>query len=503
MAIWSWLSGRGCGVFLHLSALPGGRGIGCFDKCAREFVLFLREAGMKYWQICPLNPTGYGDSPYQSPSTFAGNPYFIDTEELVAHGLLRRCDLPPFEQRQCGRVDFGNLYENIWPTLRIAFENFSEAGSCAEEFENFCETCSWWLDEYAAFMALKNKFAGQSWLTWNAEFSDFHAAKTKISCDEILKKSAQFHKFVQWLFHRQWRALKNFAAENGISIIGDIPIFVGLDSADVWANVEIFKLQRDGSPKVVAGVPPDAFSDDGQVWGNPVYDWTVMENDDFSWWMKRIKRCAELYDVIRLDHFRGFHNYWEIATPVRTGANGKWENAAGIKFFGRVKNIFPRIKLIAEDLGCLDDGVTELLRETGLPGMNVLQFAFDGNRRNKYLPHEHEKNSTLYLGTHDNDTTRGWFHSLPESSRHQIRSYLRVDGSDIAWDLIRKAYESPSNLLILSMQDILNLGSEARFNTPNTNSGNWQWRMTLEQLHCAFDRQVPQYLNSLRDIYGR
>ncbi|MDR2778705.1 MAG: 4-alpha-glucanotransferase [Puniceicoccales bacterium] len=503
MAIGSWLTERGCGIFLHVSSLSGGCGIGCFGQSAHNFIKFLISSGMKYWQVCPLNPTGYGDSPYQSPSAFAGNPYFIDLQELVGEKFLTNGDLNVLMAMSESFVNFGELYKNFWPILKIAFDNFSYSGKHIEAFDHFCQQSAWWLDNYATFMALKDHFDGRRWMDWPREFFDPSVAATKLRSNEKLRRTATFYKFTQWIFDRQWNRLKNFANDNGIKIIGDIPIFVGLDSADVWANKRIFKLNKDGSPKFVAGVPPDAFSKTGQLWGNPVYDWDILVADDFTWWTNRIKRCVELYDVVRLDHFRGFCDYWEIPAPASTGMGGKWEKSVGIKFFQHVKKAFPNIKLIAEDLGCLNDDVMQLLQDTGLPGMKVLQFAFDGNNKNKYLPHEHEKNSVLYLGTHDNDTTAGWFRSLPEDIKHQVRCYMRTSCDDGAWDFIKKAYESPSNLLILSMQDILNLGSEARFNTPNVPFGNWQWRMTANQFNGLCESPTPQYLRHLQDIYGR
>ncbi|MDR1891061.1 MAG: 4-alpha-glucanotransferase [Puniceicoccales bacterium] len=503
MGIWSWLNGRGSGVFLHISSLPGGHGIGCFGKSANDFVKFLTTSGMKYWQVCPLNPTSYGDSPYQSPSAFAGNPYFIDLRDLIGEGLLVDSDLHGLEPMPESFVNFGDLYKNFWPVLKTAFGNFLHLKKDAKKFDDFCQRSAWWLDNYATFMAIKDQFGGRQWIEWPKEFSNHQVAMGKAGSDEKLSRRVNFYKFAQWIFDRQWNKLKNFANGSGIEIIGDIPIFVGFDSADVWANRQIFKLQKDGSPKFVAGVPPDAFSKTGQLWGNPVYDWDILAADNFSWWTNRIKRCAELYDVVRLDHFRGFCDYWEIPAPATTGMGGKWEKSVGIKFFKHVKKIFPHIKFIAEDLGCLNDDVIQLLCDTGLPGMNVLHFAFDWNNKNKYLPHGHEKNSVLYLGTHDNDTTAGWFRSLPEDIKHQVRCYLRTSCDDVTWDFIKKAYESPSNLLILSMQDILNLGSEARFNTPNTPCGNWQWRMTREQFDGLCESQTPQYLCHLRDTYGR
>jgi 4-alpha-glucanotransferase len=458
---------------------------------------------MKYWQICPLNPTSYGDSPYQTPSAFAGNPYFIDLQGLENDGFLKETDTNSLRALPSSRVDFGKLYEIFWPILENAFNNFLRWGIRGDEYENFCEKSAWWLDNYAAFMAIKDRFGGAQWTEWPRAFLNPKSAAEQLAKDDSIRRRADFYKFIQWTFDRQWMEVREFADENGISIIGDAPIFVGFDSADVWANGEFFKLRANGLPSVVSGVPPDAFSSTGQLWGNPVYDWDSMEADNFSWWEARIRRCAELYDITRLDHFRGFCDYWEIPAPATTAENGAWRESIGIKFFEHMNCAFPGVKFIAEDLGILSAGAIDLLQQTGLPGMSVLQFAFDGNNRNKYLPHEHGKNSVLYLGTHDNDTTAGWYQSLPDWGKHQVRSYLRTSGEDIAWDMIKKAYESTANALILTMQDILNLGSEARFNTPNTATGNWQWRVSKEQIDRLFGGETPDYLRQLCHTYGR
>ncbi|MDR1595345.1 MAG: 4-alpha-glucanotransferase [Puniceicoccales bacterium] len=502
MAVWSWLKDRACGVFLHVSSLPSKQGIGCFGKSAYDFVEFLSAAAVKYWQVCPLNPTSFGDSPYQSPSAFAGNPYFIDINDLVEIGLLSHLEIETLESLPHSNVDFGGLYEHFWPLLRTAFANFTNSHPHWKEFENYCKKASWWLDNYAIFMAIKDKFCGKQWTEWPKEFLNFENAKVCVSSDYNLKKSTSFHKFTQWLFDVQWKKLKAFANKNGIFMVGDVQIFVGLDSSDVFSNRRMFKLQQNGMPKFVTGVPPDLFSDTGQLWGNPVYDWDVLRNNNFSWWTGRIRRCLELYDVVRLDHFRGFCDYWEITYPATTAINGKWIKSAGIKFFECIKNTFPNSKFIAEDLGILTDNVSELLKQTGLPGMNVIHFAFDGNSKNKYLLHEHDKNSVLYLGTHDNDTTLGWYRFLPDEIKHQVRSYFRTSGDDIAWDLIKAAYSSTSNILVISMQDILNLGSEARMNKPSTTSGNWQWRMMACQME-ELKHGTANFLAELGRIYGR
>jgi 4-alpha-glucanotransferase len=400
-------------------------------------------------------------------------------------------------------TNFGGIYEHFWPVLWTAFENFLQLGKSADEFANFCTDASQWLDDYALFMAIRSKFNGKQWTKWPPEFADVQSASAQLKICKELQQRVQFHKFCQWIFQKQWRKLKTFANENDVKIIGDMPIFVGFDSSDVWANRSAFKLDHHGLPSAVAGVPPDAFSPTGQLWGNPLYNWEALEADDFQWWRRRIGRYLELYDVIRIDHFRGFCDYWEIPANAAVATHGQWRKSVGLKFFHCLGEAFPGIKLIAEDLGILNENVIQLLEDTGLPGMSVLHFAFDGNNGNKYLPHEHNKNSVLYIGTHDNDTTRGWFSSLPNEIRHQLRCYLRTSCDDIAWDMIKKSYESPANMLILSMQDILNLGSEARFNTPSTAFGNWQWRATVAHFDRLRANGTDKYLANLGNIYGR
>ena len=495
MALWSWLKDRACGVFLHVSSLPSDQGIGCFGAQAFDFINFLKKSGMKYWQICPLNPTSFGDSPYQSPSSFAGNPYFISLDMLVEMNLLEEHTLDELRKIPNNDIDYGALYRLFQAILEQAYNNFCKQNDLQQQFQKFCQSAGWWLDNHAKFMALKEKFPGKIWTDWPKEFRDPNTAK--VDQDRI-----NFHKFVQWIWNDQWKILKSFANKNGISIIGDLPIFVGFDSADVWANKEIFQLRSDGSPKVIAGVPPDAFSSTGQLWGNPLYDCEVLKRTDFSWWMNRLRRCLELYDVIRLDHFRGFCDFWEVPAGDETAKNGHWAQSVGIKFFESVK-LFPHIKFIAEDLGDLNENVVELLNDTGLPGMAVLQFAFDGNCKNKYLPHEHDKNQVLYLGTLDNDTTNGWFEHLPENNKEQVRQYFMDEVSDVAWTFIKKSFPSPAKLLILSMQDILNLGTEARLNTPNTIGKNWRWRIKNDDFYGLINGQVPNYLHYLCKIYGR
>ena len=511
MEKFNWLNDRSAGVLMHVSCFPSSLGIGCFDANCRSFIQFLASSGMKYWQVCPLHPTSFGDSPYQSVSAFAGNPYFIDLTQLVADGFLCENEIVPLSGLDCNHVDFGKLYIENSKILHLGYLRFEETSDCAE----FCKKESPWLDDFSLFMALKEIFGGQQWLQWPKEWKDYRVAKKNFAAKKIDKKSMpdvtfeslldaiKYHKFVQWQFEKQWKAVRNFAVKNGIEIIGDMPIFVGLDSADVWAHKEIFKLDRNGMPKFVAGVPPDEFSATGQLWGNPVFDWNALERTDYAWWHARIKRAQDLYDIIRLDHFRGFYDYWEIPADEKTAIDGEWRLGGGEKFFKNIAKHHENVRFIAEDLGILSDGARNLLKTVKMPGMSVLQFAFDGNKSNGYLPYLHERNSALYVGTHDNNTTRGWYDELSDEHKDQVRRYLQVSGRDIAWDMLRCGFESCARLFIISMQDILCLGSECRFNMPGSLSGNWTWRMSEQQFENLLCTGCSEYLRGLCDIYGR
>ncbi|MDR3274316.1 MAG: 4-alpha-glucanotransferase [Puniceicoccales bacterium] len=492
---------RAIGCFLHITSLPSEQGIGCFDDHAKQFIDFLKSCGMSYWQVCPFTPTTLGDSPYQGASAFAGNPFFINLQRLVGDRYLGQADIEPLRSLNRAKTDYGAVYCTYWPIFARAYENFSECAERCESFTKFCKNEAHWLDNYALFMALKAKFNNQEWIKWPKEFKTPELARGNLKIFPQINLDVELHKFLQWVFLEQWSEIRRYAHEKGIKIIGDVPIFVGLDSADVWVNHWLFKIKENGEPSIVAGVPPDAFSQNGQLWGNPVFQWDRLATVEYGWWMDRLGRNFELFDVIRLDHFRGFQATWEVDASEKTAANGKWVPSAGMEFFEKVMKTFPMSCFIAEDLGQIDEGTRQVLAKTGFPGMNVLHFAFDGQRDNKYLPHFHEKNSVLYLGTHDNDTTRGWFESLP--TKNCAREYLRTDCSDITWDLIKKSFESVSNLLVLTMQDILNLGSEARMNTPSMTSGNWTWRMVTEQLDMLKQLDTDKYLRHLAEIYGR
>lgn len=495
---------RGAGCFLHISSLPSDQGVGCFDRHAKLFVDFLKASGMSYWQICPLTPTTIGDSPYQGSSAFAGNPYFIDLQKLVELQLLKPVELDILKNLPHDRVDFGALYTPFWAILKQAYSRFVGVRTNFERFQQFVERESYWLENYSLFMTLKSVFKGIEWTKWPQKFRSTKSAKKNLHIFPNIEKSTKFYKFVQWMFFEQWQELKNYAHKAGVKIIGDVPIFVGLDSADVWANQLIFKLDKHGLPTVVAGVPPDAFSSTGQLWGNPVFNWTHLKLLGYRWWINRLKHSFELYDVVRLDHFRGFQAAWEVGANEKTAQNGRWASTAGGAFFAKIKKCLPNARFIAEDLGVIDDATQNLLSFTNFPGMNVLQFAFDGRANNKYLPHQHTKNSVLYLGTHDNDTTRGWFEYLPPEIKTQIKNYLRTDCSDVTWDMIKLSYGSVADLLILTLSDILNLGSDARFNTPNTTgSNNWSWRVTEQQIGQLKKYKTDSYLRFLAATYGR
>ncbi len=505
--LFSWLQSRATGVLLHPTSLPSAVGVGTLGIDACRFIDFLASAGMKYWQVCPLGPTGYGDSPYQCFSAFAGNPYLIDIEGLMTFDLLKPDHLRPFQDMPSDRVDFGDLYLKSRPVLSLAMNNFTRKKLSYLPnyglYEDFKSENASWLDTYALFMALKENFGGLPWFEWETPWRSFESAQKKsASLPEKLHEAIEVQKFAQYLFFGQWMLLKKYANGRGIEIIGDIPLFVSLDSADVWSNPKVFQLKKNGLPKAVAGVPPDYFSATGQLWGNPLYDWKALKQSDYGWWMDRLEGNFKMFDALRFDHFRGLDTYWSVPAGSADAIKGKWVQGPGLHFFSEVKKRFPACRLIAEDLGDLTPQVHELLAQTGLPGMAVMQFAFDGNADNPYLTYNHIANSVVYPGTHDNDTTRGWYEAAPPETQHQVRCFLRVSGDDISWDIIREAYQSVSRLAVIPMQDLMNLDPEARMNTPGTSQGNWQWRFTRKQLN-DLSRNSAAYLKENAEIYGR
>lgn len=502
--LFNWLDGRSSGLLLHPTCLPGNQGIGVLDESADALLRFLKDAGIHYWQVCPLGPTGYGDSPYQCFSAFAGNPYLIDLGALQQFGLLQDEHLAPLRQLPRDHVDFGWLYVTKWPALFAAHAAYQ----CGEvelpygDFAEFRARHSSWLAPYATFMALKDHFKGQPWWEWPAAVRFYAPARTSPLLRQ-LSDVIDAYAFFQYLFFGQWQLVREKARALGIEIIGDAPIFVARDSADVWANPQLFQLdQKTGRPLAVAGVPPDYFSADGQLWGNPLYDWLRHAADGYTWWIDRLRANFEVCDVLRIDHFRGFDTYWSIPADATTAKGGHWENGPGLPLFQAVKDALPGCRLIAEDLGELLPSVHGLRQATGLPGMAILQFAFGGDSANTYLPHNLTANNVIYPGTHDNDTTLGWYAAADEKARDHVRRYLRVDGREVNWDFVRAGYSAVSRLAIFPLQDLLSLGSTARFNTPGRATDNWQWRYApaqLEKLH----RESANYLHDLGTLYGR
>lgn len=499
----SHIDKRSVGVLAHLSSLPSDFGVGTLGKDSRKFIDFLSASGFSYWQMCPVGPTGYGDSPYQSFSAFAGNPYFLDLEEFLENDLVDKQLLAPLQSLSNTSTDYEALYKLHNTLLLKIYRNVSKSENTPIKngLSTFTKKNSSWLLPYATFRAFKDYFGQTPWWEWPPECKTF-AKALKSSLYKDLEADIQFHMFFQFIFFKQWKNLHEYAQSKGVQLIGDLPIFAALDSADVWSNPEIFKLDKDGHPTDVAGVPPDYFSELGQHWGNPLYNWQKESSRCFDWWIERLKHNLELFDVLRLDHFRGFESYWAIPAEAPDARTGKWIKGPGMEFFKKINKEIPNAKLIAEDLGIITDDVRNLLQETGLPGMAVLQFAFDGHPDNTFLPHNLNKNTVLYAGTHDNDTTRGWYDTLNEQDRDQLRRYFRISGNSISWDFIHALYESTPNLTIVTMQDLLNKGPEARLNLPGTSQGNWRWRFTLDELDTLQNNSAA-YLNELKWLYNR
>lgn len=481
----SWLTTRTAGVLAHVTALPGGYGIGNLGPGARAFVDFLAGAGVRYWQICPIGPTGFGDSPYQLFSGRAGNPYFIDLGELAAAGLLTADELAPLRRLSDHRVEYGRLYELFWPVLARAYDRFAAAGRDRfGEFDSlgeFRRAQAGWLEPFADFMALKAGFGGRAWTDWPAEYRAWSPG-LHARLPEGVRREADRQAFYQYIFFGQWNRLRRHAAGRGVGIIGDVPIFVALDSADTWQNRAVFRLDVQGQPLAVAGVPPDYFSADGQLWGNPLYDWEHLAQTGYAWWIDRLRAAFELCDIIRLDHFRGFDTYWEIPAGAPDARGGRWLKGPGRAFFAAMHAALPAARIIAEDLGYIGPEVVELRRAAGLPGMKVLQFAYGHDANNVNLPHFYPPDSVAYTGTHDNVTTRGWLESLTPPYAAKIIDYYQLNGSRSAWPLIRAALATPSRLAVIPMQDLLDLPATATLNRPGTNEGNWQWRFTPAEL---------------------
>ena len=489
---------RASGVLLPIFSLPSKYGIGCFSKEAYQFIDRLKAAGQSYWQILPLGPTGYGDSPYQSFSTFAGNPYFIDLETLTGEGLLtaQECEYG-CEGIPEDKIDYEKIYKTRFQILEKAFSRFGEN----DEYRAFVSENQFWLEDYSLYMAIKDRNGGVSWNEWEEPLKNKESQAIENAKAELSRQIA-FYKFQQYEFDRQWKRLRSYANENGIEIIGDIPIYVAFDSADTWSAPEMFRFNDALEPIDVAGCPPDGFSQTGQLWGNPLYDWEYHKKTGYDWWIRRIEHCFRLYDVVRIDHFRGFDEYYAVPYGEKTAVHGKWMPGPGIELFRTLEEKIGRKRIIAEDLGFLTPSVIQLLKESGFPGMKVLQFAFDSREDSNYLPHTYTRNCVVYTGTHDNDTTKGWYHTAAGSTRQFAKEYMykpRLDEDTLAGDFIAMAMGSAADLCIVPMQDYLGLGSDARINTPSTLGGNWEWRMKPGEP----DEGTVREMERMTKIYGR
>ena len=490
------------GMLLPISALPSNYGIGCFSKEAYEFVDTLKKCGQSLWQILPLGPTGYGDSPYQSFSTFAGNPYFIDLETLVKDGLLGRLECEGADFGTGNTIDYEKMFHTRYRILHMAYQRAVTNGITeTDDYHSFVKKNESWLPDYALFMALKDANHGKSWSEWEEGIRNRRPEALE-EAGQKYKTDIGFYEFVQYEFFRQWDALKKYANEQGIQIIGDIPIYVAFDSADTWSAPEMFRFNDALEPIDVAGCPPDGFSQTGQLWGNPLYDWEYHKKTGYDWWIRRIEHCFRLYDVVRIDHFRGFDEYYAVPYGEKTAVHGKWMPGPGIELFRTLEEKIGRKRIIAEDLGFLTPSVIQLLKESGFPGMKVLQFAFDSREDSNYLPHTYTRNCVVYTGTHDNDTTKGWYHTAAGSTRQFAKEYMykpRLDEDTLAGDFIAMAMGSAADLCIVPMQDYLGLGSDARINTPSTLGGNWEWRMKPGEP----DEGTVREMERMTKIYGR
>lgn len=488
---------RSSGILMHITSLPGACGVGTMGQNAYAFVDFLKKAGQSYWQILPLTPTGYGDSPYQSCSAYGGNHYLIDLEQLAAEGLLEQSELTAVQW--CGsedRVDFGLLNNHRLDVLRLAYGRFNNA----EALDAFCRENSAWLADFALFMALKDREKGAPWYCWEDGLK-FRQADAVWQARQRLSDEIRFYSFVQYIFHKQWKALKAYANSNGIRIIGDVPIYVPLDSVDVWSAPELFCLDESLTPTAVAGCPPDAFSEDGQLWGNPLYNWDRMAAEGYGWWLRRLTAAGKLYDVVRLDHFRGFEAYWSVPAGDATARNGQWRKGPGMDFIRAVKQGLPDLQLIAEDLGFLTQEVLDLRDASGYPGMKVLQFAFDSREPSDYLPHTYTQNSICYTGTHDNMTMGQWFDTASADAVAYAAEYMQLSVAEgLVWGVIRTAHSSVSDTCIVPLQDYLDLGAEARMNLPGTQtSDNWTWRTVRGSCSDA----LAEKIRGLTRLYDR
>lgn len=494
---------RECGILLPITSLPSRYGIGCFSREAYEFIDKLKEAGQSYWQILPLGPTSYGDSPYQSFSTFAGNPYFINLEELIEEGVLteEECMEADFGKKE-DSIDYAKIYRSRFPLLRKAYERSKISEN--PEFLRFQEENVWWLKDYALFMAVKSRFEEKAWTEW-AEDIRLRWPNAMDYYRRELYFDIEFHEYLQFQFMKQWKKLKAYANGQGIRIIGDIPIYVSMDSADAWANPYLFQLDQNNRPLAVAGCPPDGFSATGQLWGNPLYNWEYHRNTGYQWWISRLAYCYRLYDVVRIDHFRGFDQYYSIPAGATDATSGHWENGPGIQLFQAVRQALGEKEIIAEDLGYVTDSVRRLVADCGFPGMKVLEFAFDSRDSGSagdYLPHNYEENCVVYTGTHDNETISGWIHSILPEERQLARDYLcdyYTPDKKLYQSFISLAMRSKARMCIIPLQDYMGLSNKARINTPSTVGKNWKWRFLPEQL----SQELLDSIGKMARRYGR
>ncbi len=493
---------RKSGILYPVFSLPSRYGIGCISKEAYEFIDFLEEAGQSVWQILPIGPTGFGDSPYQPFSAFAGNPYFVDLEDLISDDLLKQYEIETIDWgKNFEDVDYGALYNNRYTVLRMSYDRFVEAGkNTAEDYLAFIKNESYWLEDYCMYMVLKNLHSGKSWLDWEEKYK----TRDKKALQEIKdtqKLELGFFAFIQYKFSSQWHKLHEYAKKKHIEIVGDMPFYLSLDSADVWAHPEVFLMDKKSEPMFVAGCAPDAFSATGQLWGNPIYDWKYLDQDGYTWWIQRIQKNYDYYDVIRVDHFHGFCEYYAIPYGDKTAENGKQLKGPGMKFFNAVRKEIPNLKMIAEDLGSITEENVKLLKDSGLPGMKILEYAFT-SWNSIYLPYRYESDCVVYTGTHDNMPVRQYLETLNEGEINYLRQYLNSMNTDygaLTWDFIREAYRSVSDLCIIPIQDYLVKGKEARLNTPGTFGTNWRWRV----IPGFLSHELAKSIHQLAATYGR
>jgi 4-alpha-glucanotransferase len=491
---------RASGILLHPTSLPGHYGIGTLGREAMDFIDFLARAKQKFWQILPLGPTGFADSPYQCFSSFAGNPLLIDLDLLVQEKLLKTSDLIPLKGFGDGPVDFGKLILLKYPVLRKAEANFNANATeeQREAFQHFVKKNNGWLDDYSLFMSLKEVFGQKPWLEWDKPLKQRNE-KELIKYRTSLHEEIVFHQFLQYLFFGQWTRIREHAREQNIRIIGDIPLYIAMDSAEAWSRPELFDFDHEKNPVAVGGVPPDYFSQTGQLWGNPLFRWDLHKKTGYEWWINRVRWNQTLYDIIRIDHFRGFAAYWSVPYGEKTAVNGKWIPGPGKDLFKAIHETLGNIPIIAEDLGVITEDVVELRDSFGLPGMKILQFAFDSGEENDYIPHNFTRNCIVYTGTHDNDTLSGWFGKAKKEDRQYVLDYLNSDGKNIVWDFIRLAYASVAYTAVIPMQDLLVLGSETRMNLPGTTVNNWMWRMKPGQASAGLAAELARLVK----LYGR